>query len=182
MSLDFSLSAVVLLLILSCIQRSETFSRPTPFKFKAKLRVQRSASQLKTSSSPYKDNVDIQNSKNTNDDNRNNHRSKFRKLNLTWCNKVSCRSSSMIREQIVGEQNQIAFRGSATGQVLFSWELDDTTHNYTYIPRVLLLVKRNDDSLIKVAEKVSLFPPHFICSIHGYLFLLHPSVHTNTGH
>ena len=143
---------VALLALLSFIERSETFFRSTHLSFKPR-RQSRSAITVPNdlSESSSQEDWDVRNSMNTHDDNQFSGRSK--RMNLTWCNKVSCRPSSMIREQIVGQQNQIAFRGSATGQVMFNWECDQA-NNTTYIPRVLLLVKKNDDALLKVAEKV----------------------------
>jgi hypothetical protein len=156
MSLHWPLRAVVLILVLSFVERSETFSnyQITPISFKSRVQVQRRAAAKPDSSSPYQEDWGIQSSSTNKNDGRLNSRSKFRKMNLTWCNKVSCRGSTFIREQIVGEQNQIAFRGSATGQVLFSWELDELISNTTYVPRVLVLVRKNDDALMKVAENV----------------------------
>lgn len=161
MFLHGPLLAVVFILILSLSERSEPFSGPTLIRFKS--RVQRRSGKTVSELSSSQDDWGVQSSGTTKNDGRLNVRSKFRKMNLTWCNKVSCRNSSMIREQIVGEQNQIAFRGSATGQVMFSWEFDDSTSNTAYIPRVLLLVKKNDDALLKVAEKVRSY---------AYLFVL----------
>jgi len=135
--------AALLILMLSFIERSETFC-PTKLHYKRRF----------TSRAAPQENLDVLNSEKAEEDNRFNVRSNNRRMNLTWCNKVSCRNSSMIREQIVGEQNQIAFRGSATGQVMFNWEFDDSKNITSYTPRVFLLVKKNDDELLKVAEKV----------------------------
>jgi hypothetical protein len=151
--------ALLSILILSVVERSETFSPSRLTTYNTQRRHQRRSStavysDVIDSSSP---DFDVRSSLNIDQDRPSHNPPNSRRINLTWCNKVSCRNASMIRE-IVGEQNQISFRGSATGQVMFSW---DRTDNRTYIPRVLLLVKKNDESLIELARKVR-YSPSFL--------------------
>ena len=92
------------------------------------------------------------------------HHRPRRKMELSWCGRNSC-SEGAIRERIVGEHNHVQFEGPATGQVMYEWaespsqtrvdtetQLDDTESSVAP-PSVLLLVKRGDDNLLKVAAE-----------------------------
>ncbi len=74
-----------------------------------------------------------------------------RKMDLTWCAKESCEFDEL-REKVVGDHNSIIFDHPATGQVAYWWE-EDSGKKKTKLPTVLILVKRNDDELLKVAAK-----------------------------
>jgi len=81
---------------------------------------------------------------------------KRRKLELMWCGRENC-GHDTIREKVYGDNNEIEFDNPATGQVMYSWEdreeynlKDDENSPYSN-PRVLFLVKKNDDDLLKVA-------------------------------
>jgi len=83
-----------------------------------------------------------------------------RKMELSWCTKDSCLPSYQnSREKVVGEDNDIEFNSPATGQVVYNWadrvSKKDDEHDSDILPltlpRVLLLVKRNDDELMKEA-------------------------------
>mmetsp|Transcript_22342 Transcript_22342/g.33008 ORF Transcript_22342/g.33008 Transcript_22342/m.33008 type:complete len:504 (-) Transcript_22342:522-2033(-) len=76
--------------------------------------------------------------------------SKKRRMNLMWCDQDTCEDS--IRERVVGEGNNMEFDGPATGQVCYAWDGDSKTT--TKPQTVLLLVKRGDSSLLKVAADV----------------------------
>jgi len=73
-------------------------------------------------------------------------------MELAWCSYDECVIHS-IREK-VDEENHIYFQGPATGQVTYSWP-DRAGENdiSTAPPSVLLLVKRNDDELLKIAAE-----------------------------
>ena len=83
-----------------------------------------------------------------------------RKMELGWCGRDSCSVDESIREKVYGEFNQIEFDHPATGQVTYNWRevgkeeegADDTVYA---TPSVLILVKRSDDELLKVAADVS---------------------------
>jgi NAD kinase len=78
-----------------------------------------------------------------------------RKMNLRWCDRDNCGADDILRERVVGEHNEIMFDHPATGQVAYSWQRDNLTEEKNIIvPRVLLLVKKNDDDLLKVASEV----------------------------
>mmetsp|Transcript_5303 Transcript_5303/g.9795 ORF Transcript_5303/g.9795 Transcript_5303/m.9795 type:complete len:595 (+) Transcript_5303:231-2015(+) len=90
-----------------------------------------------------------------------------RKMELAWCNHGNCQN--VIREKVVGEHNHMELTGPATGQVAYSWEqysmesvveeeielgkckFNVGKNNATSTPAVLILVKREDDELTKVA-------------------------------
>lgn len=81
-----------------------------------------------------------------------------RKMNLMWCDHLSCRD--VVRERVVGDHNQIILNGPATGQVAYQWSrkaLPPTARkpSEVTVSSVLLLVKPNDDDLMfKTAEVV----------------------------
>lgn len=75
-------------------------------------------------------------------------------MDLFWCGREECQLEGL-REKVVGNNNQIQFGHPATGQVAYGWKQESTKGNEVYIPRVLLLIKRNDDELLKVAADVS---------------------------
>ncbi|KAL3805083.1 hypothetical protein HJC23_003311 [Cyclotella cryptica] len=81
-----------------------------------------------------------------------------RKIELTWCNHGACMDA--IREQVVGEHNHLALVGPATGQVVYSWEKYSSQtaisngENVASPPAVLMLVKREETELSKVAADV----------------------------
>lgn len=82
-----------------------------------------------------------------------------RKLELAWCNHDACYEA--IREKVVGEHNHMELTGPATGQVVYSWDhqysMDNgstattTANKVTSPPAVLLLVKHDEDELLKIA-------------------------------
>ena len=82
-----------------------------------------------------------------------------RKLELAWCNHDACYEA--IREKVVGEHNHMELTGPATGQVAYSWEKYSIESgsspsaaaavNIASPPAVLMLVKRDEDELLKVA-------------------------------
>ena len=93
------------------------------------------------------------------------HHRPRRKMELSWCGRNAC-SEGTIRERIVGTHNHVEFEGPATGQVMYEWaetpssqagvnteaQLDETRGSVAP-PSVLLLVKRGDDKLLKVAAE-----------------------------
>eukprot|EP00521_Asterionellopsis_glacialis_P015456 CAMPEP_0195306348 /NCGR_PEP_ID=MMETSP0707-20130614/37154_1 /TAXON_ID=33640 /ORGANISM="Asterionellopsis glacialis, Strain CCMP134" /LENGTH=518 /DNA_ID=CAMNT_0040370563 /DNA_START=122 /DNA_END=1678 /DNA_ORIENTATION=- len=89
---------------------------------------------------------------------------KHRKMQLMWCGPEECRD--VIRERVVGDHNHIEFVGPATGQVCYTWsdnnplsdsnqdeldEDDSKEDEATSYSSVLLLVRPNDDELLKIA-------------------------------
>jgi hypothetical protein len=86
-------------------------------------------------------------------------RKKKKKMELSWCNHDACYEA--IREKVVGDRNSVELTGPATGQVVYSWEVEenedeeehDTTTMIPNPPAVLMLVKRDEDELLKVAAK-----------------------------
>ena len=117
----------------------------------------------KPSSSPFENETiesSISSSTQTQDDfasdpSSNTPRSKSkRKIELTWCNHGECRHA--IREQVL-PNNHIELGGPATGQVVYNWEKQDSSHDVsnekpeTTIPAVLFLVKLDDKELTAVA-------------------------------
>jgi len=71
-----------------------------------------------------------------------------------------------MREQVVGDNNQIEFINPATGQILYSWDTNSSSVQDLSLreepgdeafvpPRVLILVKKNDEELLQVAANVS---------------------------
>lgn len=80
-----------------------------------------------------------------------------RKMELGWCGRDSCSVDESIREKVYGDFNQIEFDQPATGQVTYSWKEDSnevgegTGDSIHATPSVLILVKRSDDELLKVA-------------------------------
>lgn len=73
-----------------------------------------------------------------------------RKMDLTWCQHDECDIGDL-REKVVGDHNTIMFDHPATGQVAYNWNDSKSQGKETIVPRVLILVKRNDDELLKVA-------------------------------
>ena len=81
-----------------------------------------------------------------------------RKMELSWCGRNDCTGGNGIREKVVGEHNHVEFEGPATGQVMYEWapatdargEMEEEK-TVTAPPSVLLIVKRGDDELLKVA-------------------------------
>lgn len=84
---------------------------------------------------------------------------KKKKMELSWCNHDACYEA--IREKVVGDRNSVELTGPATGQVVYSWEMDekvdeeeqDATTMIPSPPAVLMLVKRDEDELLKLAAK-----------------------------
>jgi NAD kinase len=82
-----------------------------------------------------------------------------RKIELLFCDGDICRDS--VRERVIGKHNQIILSEPATGQVAYRWNQKSLARNdegdrseYT-VASILLLVRPNDDQLIKkVAEVV----------------------------
>lgn len=92
-----------------------------------------------------------------------------RKMQLMWCGPEECRE--VIRERVVGEHNHMEFVGPATGQVCYTWvdQLSFSSNNdgdndangeqqrdieqepEVACSAVLLLVRPNDDDLLKIA-------------------------------
>jgi hypothetical protein len=87
-------------------------------------------------------------------------KSSRRPMALMWCGTEFCKDT--IRERVVGDRNQIVLAGPATGQVAFWW-MDSTedpkaqrrasSAKPTSEPSVLILVKQNDDELMKIAAE-----------------------------
>lgn len=94
---------------------------------------------------------------------------KDRKMDLMWCQSDRCQD--VVRERVVGDHNTIVFNGPATGQVAYRWNqkafpIDKSDpksieqhpsgkSSLSKIASVLLLVKRDDEELLKiVAQKV----------------------------
>ena len=78
---------------------------------------------------------------------------KFRKMELGWCTRdTGCLVEPTLREAVTGPNNHISFDGPATGQVTYNWSNDnEKTKDKVKNPTVLLLVKKDDDELLKVA-------------------------------
>jgi len=76
-------------------------------------------------------------------------RSRRRTMELSWCSKDTCQPYQNSREKVVGENNDIEFDSPATGQVVYNWDTDAIEAFNT--PRILILVKRNDDELMATA-------------------------------
>jgi len=85
-----------------------------------------------------------------------------RQMQLSWCTREGCHVETTIRETVEGPNNHISFQGPATGQVTYNWvtsdnsgEISDNETNNQKPgkknPTVLLLVKRDDEDLLKVA-------------------------------
>ena len=84
-----------------------------------------------------------------------------RKMELAWCNQDAC--GEAIREKVVGDHNHMELTGPATGQVAYSWEQYSIesvvegdigkmkSNSVASPPAVLMLVKREDEELTKVA-------------------------------
>ena len=109
-----------------------------------------------------------------------------RKMELSWCGPESCKIDA-IRETIVGDDHHIKFEGPATGQVVYKWVSDDVVVDDGKLDNskgemvegvlakvetssVLVLVKWNDDELLRVAADVSciiliriIVPPSVFC-------------------
>jgi NAD kinase len=81
-----------------------------------------------------------------------------RKIELMFCDGDICKDS--VRERVIGKHNQIILRGPATGQVAYRWNQKSLARNdkgdrtETTVASVLLLVRPNDDQLIKKAAEV----------------------------
>ena len=76
--------------------------------------------------------------------------SERRKMDLSWCAPDTCMTGEL-REQVVGQHNNILFKHPATGQVTYQWADSDSLPT----PKVLILVKQNDDDLLRTAADVS---------------------------
>ena len=76
--------------------------------------------------------------------------SERRKMDLSWCAPDTCMTGEL-REQVVGQHNNILFKHPATGQVTYQWADSDNLPT----PKVLILVKQNDDDLLRTAADVS---------------------------
>lgn len=95
-----------------------------------------------------------------------------RRIELSWCGREYCHNDP-IREKVIGDHNEIAFDSSATGQVMYTWVVDNDEEDDTSssprksddpnmnrkrfqrkldLPSVLILVKKNDDELLKSAS------------------------------
>jgi NAD kinase len=78
-----------------------------------------------------------------------------RKMDLMLCGRETCKE--VIRERVVGNQNNLEFEGPATGQVCYVWndmtdsKLEENKRNTKQ--SVLVLVKRGDEELIRVAAE-----------------------------
>lgn len=85
-----------------------------------------------------------------------------RRRELSWCGRESCHGGE-IREKVVGEHNHMEFEGPATGQVVYEWASDHNSmarsegqkedDSGIAPPSVLLLVKKDDKELAKVAAE-----------------------------
>jgi hypothetical protein len=78
------------------------------------------------------------------------------KINLSWCGRENC-DENVLRERVVGLHNEIMFDHPATGQVAYHWSNEEEVKP---IPTVLVLVKKNDEGLMKVAADVSRYWEH----------------------
>ncbi len=90
---------------------------------------------------------------------------KDRKMDLMWCQSDRCQE--VVRERVVGDHNTIVFNGPATGQVAYRWNqkafpIDKRSSkeqpppgksSLNKIASVLLLVKRDDEELLKIAAQ-----------------------------
>jgi len=90
---------------------------------------------------------------------------KDRKMDLMWCQSDRCQE--VVRERVVGDHNTIIFNGPATGQVAYRWNqkaypvnketakqpVPPGKSSKSKIASVLLLVKRDDEELLKIAAK-----------------------------
>jgi NAD kinase len=81
-----------------------------------------------------------------------------RKIDLMFCDGDICRDA--IRQRVIGKHNQIVLQGPATGQVAYRWDQKTPSKSSkaersdTTISSVLLLVRPNDQVLIKKAAEV----------------------------
>jgi len=76
-----------------------------------------------------------------------------RKMDLMWCQSDRCQE--VVRERVVGDHNTIIFNGPATGQVAYRWNKKacSVTLASSKIASVLLMVKKGDESLMKVVAQ-----------------------------
>lgn len=74
-----------------------------------------------------------------------------KKMDLMWCGRETCKE--VIRERVVGSNNQLEFDGPATGQVCYVWEDETPTDYKTKVQSVFLLVKQGDEELTRVAAE-----------------------------
>ena len=99
---------------------------------------------------------------------------KNRKMDLMWCQSERCQD--VVRERVVGDHNTIVYNGPATGQVAYRWNQKAfpigkasssakenamsrrppfETPSRSKIASVLLLVKKDDEELLKIsAQKI----------------------------
>lgn len=95
-------------------------------------------------------------------DEDNGNRQNDRKMDLMWCQSDRCQE--VVRERVVGDHNTIVFNGPATGQVAYRWNKkahpisrsnvgQEIGTSQSKIASVLLLVKRDDDTLLEIAAK-----------------------------
>lgn len=73
-----------------------------------------------------------------------------KKMDLMWCGRETCKE--VIRERVVGDDNQLEFDGPATGQVCYVWD-DDEPNYKTKTQSVFFLVKQGDEELTRVAAE-----------------------------
>lgn len=83
-------------------------------------------------------------------------------MELFWCGREECRTEAL-REKVVGDHNEILFDHPATGQVAYTYTKQGSVNGEkangekkdVYVPKVLFLIRRNDDKLLKYAADVS---------------------------
>lgn len=81
-----------------------------------------------------------------------------RKIDLMFCDGDICKDA--VRQRVIGKHNQIILSGPATGQVAYTWSQDFTAtsnkgeRSKVTLSSVLLLVRPNDEDLIKKAAEV----------------------------
>ena len=74
-----------------------------------------------------------------------------KKMDLMWCGRETCKE--VIRERVVGNDNQLEFDGPATGQVCYVWDDEEPMNYKTKTQSVFLLVKQGDEELTRVAAE-----------------------------
>jgi len=105
---------------------------------------------------------------------------KKRKLVLSWCDREACIPYQIVREKVDGANNEIGFSSPATGQVVYNWESSDDVgiDLPVALPSVLLLVRNNDDELMKEAANVV----HKLIAKGGIKVMLRPEVAAKLKH
>ena len=106
-------------------------------------------------------------------DNKTKQKQKRRKMELSWCGRDTCTIfEDGLREKVVGEHNEISFESPATGQVAYQWSVNDDglREEDVILSKVLVVIKKNDDELLKAASEVSMVFFLFVSSNMTRLF------------